>query len=255
MFDDEDAAPGSPDFQPDNDRFVADLFKHLGRQQPYDRVLTVARLSPVFRERGLPDDLHDQFDWSDSDLPNNRASLALLSQSNPAVRAPVAQGVAQRVAKPYPRVGRITGSGPNGELLPRDRDAFVRTLIGEAENQDDDGMQAVASVMGNRSKHDGKAIVDVLDEGNGAQFNSRRGQRRRDTDRIDPKSPIYTRADAIVGRVLAGEDNTNGAYYFYNDRLQRELGLRRPGFDDGNGVRHGDHLFFPWEAGHKKSKR
>lgn len=241
----------------DNAGFMAGVWADLARMAPYDRVLTLARMSPELKARGFPGDLHDTQDLSDEGLA--RALEVYQPQAARTVWETPSDWLKKRADADRRSLATVpwmkpSGSGPNGELMNSDTDAWTRTVWGEGENQGDEGMRAIASTIATRSKMDGKSILDVVDEGDGSQFNARRGPRRVEMDKLDPRSPGYQRARRAVDAAIAGVDPENQFYFFYNPRLQAREGRPKPSFDNGKGVKIRDQLYFPWEAGQGKKR-
>lgn len=164
---------------------------------------------------------------------------------------------------PYASLGTVV-SGPQPVAQPRqqaaprrqqpqrprvqfadDRDAGIRTLIGEADGQPEVGVQAVAGVIRNRAASRNQSVRDVVTAP--YQFEpwgtSESAQRLM---AIQPNDPRYIRAAAAWD---SGIDPTGGADHFYAPGLQAKLGRDRPNFDNGRGRQIGDHLFFDLEGG------
>jgi hypothetical protein len=124
-----------------------------------------------------------------------------------------------------------------------DKDAAVRTVLGEAGSETAAGKKAVAAVILNRAKQSGQSIQDVVLAHN--QFepwsNDSTAQKLLN---IDPNSKEYKEAEALVEQAMSGDDPTGGATHFYAPKLQSKLGREKPSFDDGNGTAIGNHLFF-----------
>lgn len=102
----------------------------------------------------------------------------------------------------------------------RDRDVGIRTILGEAANQGDDGMAAVAHVLRNRAT-DGRwpsSIAGVALQpkqfsawndgagGNNVPYNAK------------PGDPMYEKAGAVFDAVMSGKhvDPTGGATHYYS---------------------------------------
>lgn len=155
------------------------------------------------------------------------------------------------VSAPVPQAPRQSATQPRRQPAQRprvqfadDRDAAIRTLIGEADGQPEIGVQAVAGVIRNRAASRGQSVADVVTapyqfEPWGAPESAQRLMA------ISPNDPRYIRAAAAWD---SGIDPTNGADHFYAPGLQAALGRDRPSFDNGTGRRIGDHLFFDLEG-------
>jgi hypothetical protein len=131
-----------------------------------------------------------------------------------------------------------------------DRDLLIRTLIGEAGNQDDVGKAAVAHVVMNRLKSGrfGSSIPDILFAPKQFEpWNTRRDELMG----IRPDSPAYMKAGQIVDAVQGGqfEDPTKGATHFANvgtvQQRGNTAGMRwiNEGLNNGSAVKIGAHTF------------
>lgn len=130
---------------------------------------------------------------------------------------------------------------------PSDRDYTIRTMIGEAGNQSDDGMAGVASVIQNRARsgnYGGSTARDVvLAPGQFEPWQTR----GRELMGYSEDSPEYKRAASVYDRVASGEtpDPTGGATHFLNEKIVRERrGGKLPDWATGQGTRIGDHTFY-----------
>jgi spore germination cell wall hydrolase CwlJ-like protein len=111
------------------------------------------------------------------------------------------------------------------QLSPGDKDLLVRTVIGEAKGQPEQGQAAVAHVVMNRlqSGRFGGSMEKVL-------FAPRQFEpwetRRGELMNISPESADYRRVSALVDRVLAGQlaDPTKGATHFANEAVVADRG-------------------------------
>ena len=125
-----------------------------------------------------------------------------------------------------------------------DRDALIRTVIGEAAAEPPEGQQAVAAVVMNRARARGKTAREVVLEPN--QFepwgNPETAARLMS---VRPDSPEYRRAAALVDTVLRdGVDPTGGADHFYAPAAQAALGRSAPAWAKGTPTVIGGHHFF-----------
>src|SRR6266481_3950918 len=96
------------------------------------------------------------------------------------------------------------------EISPTDRDLAVRTMIGEASNQSDEGLSAVGHVILNRSRNAGITPTDVvLAPG---QFEPW-GSRSRELMSYSSQSEEYKRAAKVFDDAASGasDDPTGGA--------------------------------------------
>lgn len=130
-------------------------------------------------------------------------------------------------------------------LSPQDRDLMIRTVIGEADGQLDDGQSAVAHVILNRLKDGGfgKTLTEViLAKGQFEPWQTR----ARELLNIDPKSEAYRKAGTLVDLATAedAKDPTEGATYF----LQPDTVVQRrgalPDWATGPSMKIGDHTFY-----------
>lgn len=107
-------------------------------------------------------------------------------------------------------------------LDPEARDMIIRTIIGEAGNQNPLGWTAVAHVIKNRADSGrwgkDRSISAVLDAP--SQFAARdpRNPAYKLVTGADPKSPLYGRVGAVVDGVFTGStpDPTKGANSYYS---------------------------------------
>jgi hypothetical protein len=142
----------------------------------------------------------------------------------------------------------VPGAGAGNSqpaISPHDRDLLIRTVIGEAGNQDDAGKSAVANVILNRVKagNYGKDVKNVvLAPKQFEPWQTKRGELLA----IRPDSPEYQKASQIVDAVLAGgEDPTRGAVNFLNPEIVKaRRGGTLPAWAQGEGQRIGDHVFY-----------
>ena len=116
--------------------------------------------------------------------------------------------------------GRIQmgqGTPYSGQVGAGEIDRVVRTVLAEARNQGDVGMQAVAEVIRNRANGSGKSLDAVVQQPwQFEPWNTPEGRAR--MAQINPLSEEYKRALDIVNGVLSGtiQDVTNGATHFLN---------------------------------------
>ncbi len=131
-----------------------------------------------------------------------------------------------------------------GEIDP-DTDALVRTVWGEARNQDPVGRKAVAAVIRNRARMSGQPISAVVRES--GQFEPWGNPKtRQELESLDPASGDY---QAILADIEGDDDPTGGATHFYAPKAQAALGRKAPEWDDGTGTDIGDHRFFKLSYG------
>lgn len=129
--------------------------------------------------------------------------------------------------------------GATLSITPGDRDAMIRTVLGEAGNQGDLGQAAVAHVIMNRAIGSGSSPTAVVLAPN--QFEANSGGLKS----YAPSSPAYQSAAKVVDGVLGGDvpDPTNGATNFLNpDTVMSRYG-RLPKWAQGDAVQIGQHVF------------
>lgn len=162
---------------------------------------------------------------------------------------------------PYAAFGRPVDAAPRQEAAPRrqprpampqirfadDRDAIIRTVLGEAGSEPEIGRQAVAAVIQNRARTRGLTPAQVVLERN--QFepwgNPETAARLMS---YTPDSPEYQEVARQIDAVLQGYDPTGGASHFYSPSAQAALGRPAPSWDDGSGFEIGRHRFFRLEG-------
>lgn len=173
-----------------------------------------------------------------------RAAPAPLSTYNEADRAAGGVGRPSMIGQPMPALGAST------PVDGQTRDLLIRTVIGEAAREPEEGQAAVAHTVLNRvnSGRFGGDIPSVL-------FAPRQFEpwntRRQELMAISPESPEYRRAAQIVDGVLAGQipDPTQGATHFQNPDIVRQRnnanGMRwfQDMVNNGSAVRIGQHVF------------
>lgn len=128
------------------------------------------------------------------------------------------------------------------QLSPQDTDRIVRTIIGEAGNQDDTGQAAVAAVILNRLRAGtyGRNTSEVVTP---SQFEPW-ATRAPALNSIDPRSDVYTRAANALNLAYNGYDPTNGATHFLNPSVVQSRYGKLPTWAQGPGQQIGDHTFY-----------
>jgi hypothetical protein len=125
---------------------------------------------------------------------------------------------------PRPDTAPAGGPGPAAArqslLSATDRDMLVRTVIGEARGESEQGQAAVAYAVLNRlrSGRFGGSMEAVLTAPRQFEpWNTRRAELMN----ISPESADYRRISAVVDKVLAGQvaDPTRGATHFANEAV------------------------------------
>jgi hypothetical protein len=146
-------------------------------------------------------------------------------------------------------------------MFENERDLFVRTLLGEAANQGEQGLAAVAHVINNRknSGNYGDSLQDViLAPKQFSVWNS--GDRAGDYARSIPQdNDLYQKAAYIADGVLKGEipDNTRGATHYANTKtVMQQRGSLQPWLanmvNSGETTQIGAHTFGNADAGAKR---
>lgn len=137
-------------------------------------------------------------------------------------------------------------------ISAEDRDFMIRTVIGEAGNQPDEGKAAVASVIMNRVKsgrYGGNNVRDVVLAPK--QFEPWQ-TRRSELMSYSPNDPAYQRAGALVDGVIKGDlpDFTDGATHFLNpDVVRQRRGGSLPSWAVNDKGQIGAHAFYAPEGG------
>lgn len=141
-----------------------------------------------------------------------------------------------------PRAAARQASRPQVRFAD-DRDALIRTVIGEAQAEPPEGQAAVAAVILNRARQRGMTPSQVVLEAN--QFepwgNPKTASRLAG---ISPNDPLYQSAAAQVDRALSGYDPTGGADHFYAPVAQQALGRNPPSWATGEPTVIGGHNFY-----------
>jgi spore germination cell wall hydrolase CwlJ-like protein len=191
-------------------------------------------------------------DQSEKDAEAKKAEF--YSSFIPGAAAPAAapagnQRMAAALAAPSTN-GKVYSNDEPSPLDPPsgpDRDMAIRTVLGEAGNQPQQGMSAVANVLRNRAvagNFGGDSLPGVIQKPNQFEpWNTPQGQARMAA--IDPNSQAYAQAGQAVDGAYAGApDPTRGATHFYAPKAQAALGRPAPAWDNGKGVDIADHRFF-----------
>jgi hypothetical protein len=132
-------------------------------------------------------------------------------------------------------------------LDPMHRDLLIRTVLGEAGAEPDDGQSAVAAVIKNRvgsGRFGGDIPGVILAKNQFEPWSTREGRATMMAHK--PDSPAYQRAAANVDRVFGDEgfDPTGGATYFFAPKLQADQGRAMPSFAKGEPTVIGRHNFY-----------
>jgi hypothetical protein len=154
------------------------------------------------------------------------------------------------IPEDFTEIDKLIGYKPTPKSVSRvdvsdDEDYAIRTIIGEAQSQDDVGKQAVAGVIRNRANGAKQSFKDIVLAKSQFEPWSHTKTRNYITG-IKQDSPLYQQIARTVLPVLRGEapDPTKGATHFYAPKAQRALGRPTPDFDNGKGFDIGDHRFF-----------
>lgn len=141
-------------------------------------------------------------------------------------------------------------------VTPSDRDYMIRTIMGEAANQPDEGVAAVGHVIMNRVKKGyGKTPTEVVFAPN--QFEPW-STRKKELLGYSGEEPEYKRVGSIVDGIISNKikDPTNGATHFLQeDIVRKRRGGGLPDWAQGQGVKIGDHTFhYPDEPDRPESR-
>lgn len=142
---------------------------------------------------------------------------------------------------------RITVRPPGvaDPIDPKSRELAIRTVLGEAAGEPDEGQAAVAAVIRNRLQS-GKFGPDlpnvVLARNQFEPWSTESGRQRMFS--YAPDSPDYQRAAANVDLAFNGFDPTNGATHFYSPTAQAALGRQAPSWAQGEPLNIGRHAFY-----------
>lgn len=173
----------------------------------------------------------------------------------PVVRSrTTAQPQTQPDASPWDSVPVVSGqqqvapSATRQQARPQvrfsdDRDALIRTVIGEAQAEPPEGQAAVAAVILNRARQRGMTPQQIVLETNQFEPWGNPATAAR-LSGISPNDPLYQSAAAQVDRALGGYDPTNGADHFYAPAAQQALGRNAPSWAAGEPMVIGGHNFY-----------
>ncbi len=132
-------------------------------------------------------------------------------------------------------------------MTPAERDALIRTVIGEAGGEPPVGQAAVTHVILNRAalgRYGGTDIQSVVHAPH--QFEPW-ATRKDELNAISPSSPAYQKVASVVDSVVAGKvpDPTGGATHFIDPKLQTGRGDAIPTWAQGTpNATIGAHSFY-----------
>lgn len=140
---------------------------------------------------------------------------------------------ADPVVQPAQRQQSAVARQPAPQInFANDRDALIRTVLGEARGEPPEGQAAVAAVVLNRARGRNLTPSQVVLERNQFEPWGNPDTARRLMS-ISPDDPAYQRAAAQVDRALQGFDPTNGADHFFAPVAQQALGRNVPSWAAG----------------------
>jgi len=184
---------------------------------------------------------------------DQRAGAFVKNLGQAEVQAAINSGDPVRLQKAIDQLNEARTSNTSPVTLnPKDRDAMIRTIYGEAANEPDAGKAAVANVILNRTKS-GKyggdtptSVVMAKGQFEPWMWNDTR-QRMLS---LSPDDPQYKKIGGIVDSVASGEtpDNTNGATHFVSPGGQAAMGRQMPAWASGQPLTIGGHNFYAPEG-------
>ncbi|QXV74300.1 cell wall hydrolase SleB-like protein [Rhizobium phage RHEph15] len=150
---------------------------------------------------------------------------------------------------------------PVMSLVGNDRDLGIKTLIGEAGNQGEFGMAAVAHVIRNRatdSRYPNSITGVVTQKSQFSVWNKGKEGRAGELSALGPGNPLYDKAAKVFDAVMSGRhvDPTGGALNYHSPAgmtayaaqgvkvSQATLNRTRAAEADGNSIRIGGHVFY-----------
>lgn len=223
----------------------------LGGIEPVD--LDIQNAYSSWLSEGNTGSLSDFQAATSETTPTDLTDMGAGSDTDAATIAP--PGLLASVLDPKPMIGLATPkvdapAAPTFNISERGRDLAIRTMIGEAASEPDEGMAGVGAVTINRLKSGrwGDDLEKVVLAPN--QFEPW-STRKDELLAIKPDDPQYQRAASIFDKVAKGEmpDPTKGALNFANPEIVAARGNTSAlGWIDkmktnGTGVQIGRHLF------------
>lgn len=146
----------------------------------------------------------------------------------------------------------VAGQTKAPSLDPRSRELAIRTVLGEAADEPDEGMAGVAATIRNRvqaGRYGGSDVPRVVTKPAAYEPWSTEAGRKRMFG-YAPDSEAYKRAAAQVDRVFGeGYDPTDGMTHFYSPSAQAALGRQPPKWAAGQEpLNVGRHAFYAPEG-------
>ncbi len=151
------------------------------------------------------------------------------SDGAPADNAPVSTGISTQT---QPVMTGVAQAAPPLAFTPQDRDVVIRTMLGEAANEGDAGLAAVAWVIRNRAEDprwpSTVGAVATQSNANGIhQFSvwNQDSSGNSIPQRYSPGDRQFERAAYIFDVVMGGQvrDNTQGATHYYAPKGMQSL--------------------------------
>lgn len=156
------------------------------------------------------------------------------------------------------RVSPTVVSRPFTNVPVMDRDILIKTMLGEAGGEGEEGLAAVAHVIKNRAmdkRWSGNLREVALQDKQFSTWN--KGAGGNNPDRYKPGTPAYERAARVLDIVLAGKhvDPTGGATHYYSPAGMNKLvsegsqnnlipkWLQGEAAKSGGQIRLGNHIF------------
>jgi hypothetical protein len=224
-----------------------------GIQDPYAKKVAVAAFEQV-----NPDLAAKQFTQNNAYNLDQRDSEVMEFLDTGSIASPTAGRVipGETSLKISP-----TAVEPVMSLVGQDRDLGIKTLIGEAGNQGEFGMAAVAHVMRNRATDSRfpDSIAGVVKQPNQfSVWNKGKEGRSAQLSALGPGNPLYDKAAKVFDAVMSGRhvDPTGGALNYHSPAgmtayaaqgvkvSKSTLARTQAAETDGQSVRIGGHVFY-----------
>ncbi len=165
--------------------------------------------------------------------PGSLSDEALLAALN---------GGASAAPAPAARPARPRASRPQIQFSD-DRDAIIRTVLGEAAAEPPEGQRAVAAVVMNRARNRNMTPQQVVLERNQFEPWGNPDTARR-LAAVRPDDPAYLAAAEQVDRALAGDNPVGDADHFFAPKAQAAMGRDVPSWARGTPTVIGGHNFY-----------